>query len=88
MDWNHDGKIDGRDSLWFHEVVRGESKNEGGDALPNHFAEAERRSSRNAPHRVGGEEWKKQEMVLTPSSKNVLSICLFLCLVFLFMGAE
>ena len=88
MDWDHDGKIDGRDSLWFHEVVCGESKNNGDDSLTNHSAGTGRNSIRKKSHQVGSEERRKQEIVLTPLSKIVLSICLFLCLAFLFMGAE
>ena len=28
MDWNHDGKVDGKDCAMFHEVINKESNNE------------------------------------------------------------
>lgn len=84
MDWNHDGKVDGKDYALFHEVINKESSNQ----VTN--SSEQKSSGYGSRKRAGG---KSQDSLpptfeITQLGCVILGILAFLVVAFIFMDSE
>ena len=77
MDWNRDGKVDGKDCVMFHEVINKDSTNEPANT-----------NSGGSRSGGGSSSGTPRGLEMTSLGKAILTILVFMVGAFIAMGSE
>ena len=82
MDWNHDGKVDGRDAMLYHEVIAKDNSSSGGTSSSTSGGGSYRHSTKQTNQTPPAPTFEISQL-----GGIVLGLLAFLIIAFIFMGS-